>query len=521
MVLLQTVVYVLAGAGKAYIHMDEAYSLGLMQYHQVELTAEPDFYNHWHRKAYFQDYLAVQADERGDFAPVYENQKNDVHPPLFYLLLRVATEILAPSGEFSRWPGIILNIMIAAVNTVIVWTILNKLFIQQEKGEIKALILTAVTALTIAAVSAVVYIRMYMLLALMVSLTIWLHLKLWDEQKPRVQTLVGIGAVALIGVLTQYYYLFFLAPLWLVMAWKDGREGRWRDFGKYTAALVGAGALSLLIWPYAIQHMFFGYRGQGVLASLTNLPRLASQIGQYILVADYHGLHRLGLVLAVGAVGLAVLIWWRKRSEVGAESRSKSSPWLLILWPTVGYFLIVAAVSPFIELRYIMPVMTWVTVLVIVGIYRLMRRVWSAKVSDWAIGGVLIMMLLAAPVQLKLGWMRIELLYRDRQAVMSLVEKVPDAPLLYFITSENNRFLDNILPFAQVRESYLALDLLEPTAVEVREILQGKDLGSGLIVFVSGSQNQEQALAAVQAATGLTQVDWIQGINTCDVYYLQ
>lgn len=206
---------------------------------------------------------------------------------------------------------------------------------------------------------------------------------------------------------------------------------------------------------------------------------------------------------------------------MGAESRPDRSPWLLILWPTVGYFLIVGAVSPFIELRYIMPVMTWVTVLVIVGIYRLMRRVWSAKVSDWAIGGVLITMLLAAPVQLKLGWMRIELLYRDRQAVMNLVEKAPDAPLLYFITSENNRFLDNILPFAQAKESYLALDLLDPTAAEVREILQGKDLSAGLIVFVSGSQDREQALAAVQAATGLTQVDWIQGINTCDVYYLQ
>ena len=104
---------------------------------------------------------------------------------------------------------------------------------------------------------------------------------------------------------------------------------------------------------------------------------------------------------------------------------------------------------------------------------------------------------------------------------MSLVEKNADAPLLYFITTENNRFLDNILPFTEAKESYLTLDRLDPTAQEVEEILRGKDLSRGLVVFVSSSQDEDRVLAAVREATGLTRVDYIQGINTCDVYFFQ
>ena len=67
----------------------------------------------------------------------------------------------------------------------------------------------------------------------------------------------------------------------------------------------------------------------------------------------------------------------------------------------------------------------------------------------------------------------------------------------------------------------MALDLLAPTVDEIREILQNRDLSAGLIVFVSSEQNQQEALDTVQVATGLQEIKWVQGINTCDVYYLR
>ena len=90
LLVLQTILFVIVGFNKSYIHMDEAYSLGLASYDKVEIQYNEDFYDTWHTKDYYEDYLTVNDDEVGKYGQVYENQKNDVHPPLYYLFLRIA-----------------------------------------------------------------------------------------------------------------------------------------------------------------------------------------------------------------------------------------------------------------------------------------------------------------------------------------------------------------------------------------------------------------------------------------------
>ncbi len=103
---------------------------------------------------------------------------------------------------------------------------------------------------------------------------------------------------------------------------------------------------------------------------------------------------------------------------------------------------------------------------------------------------------------------------------MREVEEKAEVPAVYFITTENNRFLDNILLFATWKESYIALDL-EPTEAEVKEIMAGKDSGKGLYVLVSGVMDQEKTLETVKEATGLKKVRYVRGVNTCEIYYLE
>lgn len=86
--IIQSIVFVICGMNKSYIHMDEAYSLGLASYDKAEIQDNEDFYDNWHNNGYYEDYLSVEDDEIGKYSQVYENQKNDVHPPLYYLLLR-------------------------------------------------------------------------------------------------------------------------------------------------------------------------------------------------------------------------------------------------------------------------------------------------------------------------------------------------------------------------------------------------------------------------------------------------
>lgn len=542
-IVVQTIVYLVAGANKAYIHMDEAYSLALAQYDKIDITANTDFYNTWHTSEYYQDYLAVQEKDQGNWWPVYENQKNDVHPPLYYLLLRGIME-LTP-GRFSKWPGIILNIVIMAGCTVFLYLILCKLLAKEKNVEWKALALALAAGLTVAGVSTVVYIRMYALLELMVLATLWLHLKWREQAHPGMGWYVAIGVVAVLGVLTQYYYLFFLMGLALVVMVQDVRQKNWRDLAKYLGSLVVAGVLVLIIWPHILQHMFFGYRGQGVLSNLVNPVVLLQHLWNYFWIVDYNVFHRTLILLILVVVMVALCKLFENYLAAGTGQnhgpsvardsilrvppnsktiykapRAQLQVLNLVLWPTVVYFVLAAVASPYMELRYIMPVCGLIFALVFYGLHCVLKDILAEKWCNIVMTAVVLVTLLVAPVQIGFGWMRVELLYRDRQAVMTAVTENPEAPILYFITTENNRFLDNILPFAEAQESYLALDLLNPTAQDVKEILVDKDLSRGLFVFISTSQDQEKALTAVRQATGLDQVDYVQGVNTCGVYYL-
>ena len=87
--ILQISIRIYMGNEKTYFHMDEAYSYGLMNYERLNITDNLDFSNTWHTNQYYLDYLEVNQEEVWDFSPVWENQVNDVHPPLYYLLLHL------------------------------------------------------------------------------------------------------------------------------------------------------------------------------------------------------------------------------------------------------------------------------------------------------------------------------------------------------------------------------------------------------------------------------------------------
>ena len=58
-IILQIILYIFIGTKKEYFHMDEAYSYGLMNYDKIDITNNEDFYNNWHTKDYYIDYLSI------------------------------------------------------------------------------------------------------------------------------------------------------------------------------------------------------------------------------------------------------------------------------------------------------------------------------------------------------------------------------------------------------------------------------------------------------------------------------
>ncbi len=518
-IVVQTVVYALAGASKAYFHMDEVYSYGLANHEIVQIYETENFYDTWHDGAYYDRYLTVEDGERGDFRPVYQNQRDDVHPPLFYFLLRLGME-LTP-GQFSKWTGIILNMLIAGVNTIVMYLVIRKLVETSKRGrnnqeKVRALVLTGVVALSFAMVGTVVYIRMYMLLTLIVSVTTYLYLKLLEAKTAKLKLLVEIGVVQLLGALTQYYYWFYVVALFGFMIIYYIRQRRWQEWRGYFATVVGSGLVSLLIWPFAISHMFFGYRGEGVMATLLQPVKLLENLWNYASVLNDWVFNKLLFVIVLGLLLLGAYVLVRRKSVEVSERQGLR--WALLAVPTVFYLLIVAAVSPFATLRYIAPVAGWMIVMVMYGVWVLIEAIQGKKVGNILMVGIIAIFGVVMPVGAKL---EPDAVYLERAGLIDEFKALQDVPMLYIFKTGNDwGFLNDILLVRELKRSYLAKDIGANEA-EIRRILAKEDLGRGLILFVNDDQDKDEVLEAVEKATGLEKVEWTKRIVMSDVYYLR
>ena len=220
-----------------------------------------------------------------------------------------------------------------------------------------------VSSLTLASINNVIYIRMYALATLNIVITTYLHLKLLDTKGNNYKLLTAIGILALVGSLTHYYYLFYLAILFIMFVIKYIKEKDYKSLLKYIVTMLLAGVISLIIFPYSIQHMFLGYRGQGAINNLTNISKFLSNICLYLLKINVYAFNNV-LIIILG------IIIYTKLKKVKIE---KNRYVKYITVPTIIYTILVAIASPWIELRYIMPVCGLIFILVLYLTYMLLK----------------------------------------------------------------------------------------------------------------------------------------------------
>lgn len=566
--IIQTIIFVIAGINKSYIHMDEAYSLGLTNYNKVEIQQNEDFYNTWHNKEYYEDYLSVNDNEKNNFLPVYENQKNDVHPPLYYLFLRIAMQFNI--GSFSKWPGIILNIIIYLFITIFMYLILRKLFAKSENSQIKSAFLALISSLTLASINNAIYIRMYALSSLNILITTYLHLKLAEKKGNNYKLLVAIGISALVGSLTHYYYLFYLAMLFIMFVIKYLKEKEYKELAKYIITMIIAGILSLIIFPYSIKHMFFGYRGKGAINSLLNISEFFIKICQYTLIINVYAFNNILFILVVFILGIII---YKKIKKIKLIEKNKYIKY--ILYPTIFYFLLVAMSAPWIELRYMMPICSIIFILIMYLLIMLLKNIVKEKTLNIIVIVIALLMFIMPfisnqiidisvgkkfkyeqenaysskqeiveklksesniPINIfskftdasiddtllfiKNFRIEPEVLYSNKHKITEMIEKeYKNLPTLYLFNSNNNRFLDDILLFAKINKSYIAKDI-ECNSQNIKQIMKDKDTSHGILVFINDGQEKDEKIDIIKETFGFEQTTYLQRLNACDLYYI-
>ena len=568
-IIIQTIIFTIAGVNKSYIHMDEAYSLGLASYNKIEIQDNDDFYNVWHNKDYYEDYLVVNEHEKSQFSQVYENQKNDVHPPLYYLILRIAMGFSI--GNYSKWSGIIVNILIYAFITIFMYLIIKKILDGKNNYKEKSAILALISSITLAGVTNAIYIRMYALSTLNITITTYLHLKLLNRKEKNNMLLIAIAISALVGSLTHYYYLFYLACIFIMFVIKYIKEKDFKMLGKYILAISIAGVLSLIIFPYSINHMFFGYRGQGTIENLTNIPKFFGSIARYLLITNVYGFNNLLFILIIASIGIVIYKRIKNKEIFSLKNRYVK----YIALPTLFYFTLVAISSPFIELRYIMPICGMMFSIVVYYIVNILNNMVKEKTLNIIIVSMFLLMAIMPtmsnkiielatgkdfrnekeylysskdevtkkiksefklPVEIFSNFsdasiantllyiknFRIEpeVLYSNKCEIVEILKNDLNVPTIYLFNSNNNRLLDDILLFANINESYIAKDI-QCNEESIREILKDKDISRGIVIFINDGQENEELINIITNSINCNTVRYLQRLNACDIYYIK
>ena len=217
----------------------------------------------WMSGQAYLEYLGASSTNRFNYASVYYNQRGDVHPPLFYLLLHTVSSFFPNS--FSKWFGLIPNFIYMALAMILLYRLVER----HLGGRGFALAVVSVFALSQYMVTTALFLRMYALLTLMVLWCFDLHLELLGNPYSFSKSLHRrLLFSALLGYLTHYYFVLYIMMAALVVVIALACCRKWKTMLLYVLTMLEAAALGLVIWPFSIRHVFLGYRGKDSLETL-------------------------------------------------------------------------------------------------------------------------------------------------------------------------------------------------------------------------------------------------------------
>ena len=271
----------------------------------------------WMDSETYRKEFVVLPGERFQYGLVKQVQSWDVHPPMYYWVFHTAASLVP--GVFSKWIGLSINLLFHGINLILL-TYLS--YLVCERSGKTALFVTLFYGLTPAAMSGVVFIRMYEMLTVFVLLCAVLHVRAVQrlqseegrgEKLPVVRLLLPMAAVTYVGFLTQYYYFLFL----FFMAIAFCSYLLWRDRNLYNCLRYGAGQgiafiLAYLTYPTCLGQMFRGQRGAQATENFFDLSNTVTRFRFFFDLLDEYVFGNLLSVFLLLIVVLALAVYFRR-----------------------------------------------------------------------------------------------------------------------------------------------------------------------------------------------------------------
>lgn len=334
----------------------------------------------WMERDDYRNEFVVLPGQQFQYGLVKQVQSWDVHPPMYYWVFHTVASFVP--GVFSKWTGLSVNLFFHGINLILL-TYLS--YLAAGRDERLPFPVLFVYGFSPAAMSGVVFIRMYEMLTTFVLLCAILHVR--AVRRLSWKTLLAMAAVTYVGFLTQYYYfifLFFLAIFFCIwMLWRD--RNIWNCL-RYGISQGMAFILAYVTYPAFPGQMFKGQRGAQATENFFNLSNTFERIcffwdlmNRYV----FGGLLGLMLLFLVAAVAARRVADAGQRQD--AEQGAPGLAFYMLLFTATGYFLSVSKTALLLgdtSNRYQLPVYGIMVLLLVLGAAFLLRQSAGAWAAD-------------------------------------------------------------------------------------------------------------------------------------------
>lgn len=358
-VLCATGVLLMLANKKAGMHIDEYFSYGLANstYESNHGSIYIAFQNgvKMDPKSAFDKYLFADSFSLKD---VWNNQKNDTHPPLYYLLFHIWG--LITNNFWGLKTGILLNILFHICNSVLVYKIINTLL----KRESYSLVGSGMYAMLPIILGNVIFIRMYVLAECFVLLLTLIFVTHWENDTFDKTFYLEVGLTSACGILTHYYFLvwlFYACAIWEI---RLVQKRKWKEMILFASTMAATGMGSYIIFPHMKYHILHGSRGT---ESIDNLFHSSywENLRYFFETLD----HVAGGILLILLIVTVLLLLYRNRDWKFSTRAEKAGHWCIILGPVCLYYLTVSKIAVMQSTRYI-SVLYGLVVISLMGLFK-------------------------------------------------------------------------------------------------------------------------------------------------------
>ena len=457
---------------KVNLHMDEAYSYGLTHYKNIQIADNEDIFFTKHDGKYFKDYLSLSKNELGDIKSIYINQANDVHPPLYYVFLRIAS--LFTLNDFSIYTGVALNILIYILSSFMIIKITKKIFgleedeieVEVRENELKqknivnkkiylpiALSVLLFYSVSRVSVNQVLFARMYEFTNLMILIFMSTYIDvlkidengikeggLSKESKENKSKYIKLGIVTILGALTHYYFAFMVIIIYLISIFFLLKSNKKKLLKNITKTFLLSGLIYIILWPWAFLHIVDNGR--------SNKTKYAEKVKEFMKRLDFNILILPIIVLfseLTNRVNKSKSITQIKgntefklnkleeKSNLKQRNKDTKSILYIFFFGSLTFLLIIFKIAIFILDRYIYLALL---IFIMSSMYIIYLNSNKKYLRVSLIAFILLYIIIGTNTFIMLKNKDLEFQYYNEKEFFNKVEEVKDIPLLYLYTDD-------------------------------------------------------------------------------------